>query len=57
MGTHKLVVVELLDKGEVACCDEDVVACLDEGVVKLSNKNNKDDIYIFYSCTPLGKYS
>ena len=29
MYTNKLVVVEFLDKDELACCDEDVVSCLD----------------------------
>ena len=33
IDTKKLVVVECLDKYEVACADEDVGAYLDEGVL------------------------
>ena len=35
--------MELLDKYEVACCDDDVVACFDKGVLKWFDNNNKDD--------------
>ena len=43
MDTKKLVVVECLDKYEVACADEDVGAYLDEGVLACLDNNNRDD--------------
>ena len=43
MDTHKLGVVEFLDKYEVKFCDEYVVACLDEGVLVCLDNNNEDD--------------
>ena len=46
MDTHKLGVVEFLDKDEVECCDEDVVACLDKGVLASLDNNNKDGFYV-----------
>ena len=41
MDTNKLGEMELLDKYEVACCDEDAVAWLDEDVLAFLDKNNK----------------
>ena len=43
MDIKKLGVVELFDKDEVACCDENVVAFLDQGVLACLDKNIKDD--------------
>ena len=46
MYTNKLVVVEFLDKDEVACGDEYVVSSLDEGVLACFDNNDKDDFYV-----------
>ena len=43
MGTNKFVVVECLDKYEVACCDEDFGISFDEGVLACLDNNNKRD--------------
>ena len=48
MDTNKLGVVELLDKYEVECCDDDVVACFDEGVLACLDNNNKDDFHGYF---------
>ena len=48
MGTHKIGVVELLDKDEVECGYEDVVACLDEGLLAYLDKINKDCFGIYF---------
>ena len=48
MDTKKLGVVELLDKYEVVCCDEDVVAYLYQGVLVCLDKNNKDDFDVYF---------
>ena len=48
MDTSKLGEVELLDKYEVECCDEDVVEWLDEGGLACLYMNNKDDFYVYF---------
>ena len=42
----KLIVVELLDKDEVACCNEDVVTYLDECVLVYLYINYEDAFYV-----------
>ena len=55
MDTHKLGVLECLDKYEVGWCDEDVVSCLDESVFAFLDNNNKDDFDVcFLHSHPLG---
>ena len=51
MDTKKWVVVEFLDKYEVAWCYEDVVACLDVGGVKCLDKNNRDSFDVDFLLT------
>ena len=57
MYTHKIGVVEFLDKCEVVCCDDDVVTWLDDGVVACLDKNNKDGFDMdFYLNTPWNSF-
>ena len=43
MDTNNLLVVEFLDKYEVACFDEDVAEFFDEFVLACLDNKNKDD--------------
>ena len=52
MDTNKLVVVEWLDKNEVAYYDEDIIACLYEGMLAWLDKNNKDGFNGYFLHTP-----
>ena len=57
MDTNKVGVVELFDKYEVACGDEDVVVCLDEGVLECLGNYDKDAFDVdFLHTHPLEYY-
>ena len=54
MDTKKLVVLECLDKDDVAYGEKYVLVCLDEGVLECLDNNDKDHFNVdFLHARPL----